>query len=444
MIAACEPRALILARSTPLAEVAPLDAAVFWLNERPADDRLEFCTLARPSRAASLTSGPSEAAYLLFTSGSTGMPKGVVVNHASVIRFVEWAVKYAELGSGDRLSGHPPLHFDLSMLDLFGAFAAGAQLHLVPPEVNIRPHGVAEFIREHRLTQWFSVPSVLTYAAKFDAVQPGDFPTLKRVLWCGEVLPTPTLMYWMRRLSHVRFTNLYGPTETTIASSYYPVDQCPQDPAAPIPIGTACPGEDLLVLDETGRPVLPGHMGELYIGGCGLSPGYWRDPERTRAAFVPHPLGPDPSTRLYRTGDMARVGDDGLVYFLGRKDTQIKCRGYRIELGEIEAALHTIPGVYACAVVAVPSQGFEGVTICCAYVPAPGASLTPIEARRHLGAVLPPHMVPLRWMVFERLPYNANGKIDRQQVAEAFRRDGHHDGHHVGRPSAIAGGVQTP
>lgn len=364
-----------------------------------------------------------DPAHILFTSGSTGTPKGVVITHAGVIHFIEWAVKYFGINSTDRLSCHPPFHFDLSFLDIFGAFASGAQLHLVPAGLNVLPNKLAEFIRASGLTQWFSVPAVLNYLAKFDAVKLGDFPALRRVLWCGDVLPTPALIYWMKRLPHVRFTNLYGPTETTIASSYYTVPACPEDEKAQIPIGTACEGEELLVLDEHLQPVACGQIGDLYIRGVGLSPGYWRDPERTRAAFLPDPWGRSPSDRIYKTGDLATIGRDGLVYFLGRADLQIKSRGYRIELGEIEAALNANASLQECAVVAVETEGFEGKTICCAYAAAPGAPASPATLRKHLSAVLPPYMVPTRWKAFDRLPQNANGKIDRRRLMDLFARD---------------------
>ena len=229
---------------------------------------------------------PDDAAHILFTSGSTGDPKGVVITHANVIHFVEWAVRYFGMAESDRVSCHPPLHFDLATFDIFGAFAAGAKLHLVPPELSLLPNKLADFIRDSELTQWFSVPSVLNYMAKFDVVRQNDFPALRRLLWCGEVFPTPALSYWMKRLPRVSFTNLYGPTEATIASSYYKVPNCPADNTQAIPIGTACDGEELLVLDGSLRPVPQGEVGDLYIGGVGLSPGYWRDPAKTAAAFV--------------------------------------------------------------------------------------------------------------------------------------------------------------
>lgn len=362
----------------------------------------------------------SDVAHILFTSGSTGTPKGVMITHRSVVHFIRWARAYFGTAATDRISQHPPFHFDLSTFDIFGTLSAGAELHLVPTELNLLPHKLAQFIREARLTQWFSVPSVLNLMAKYDVVDQNDFPDLQRVLWCGEAIPTPTLIHWMRRLPHVRFTNLYGPTEATIASSYYTVAQCPRDERETIPIGTACDGEALLVLDERLRPVSAGELGDLYIGGVGVSPGYWRDPEKTRSAFLPYPGKAGSAERIYRTGDLARVGETGLVYFLGRADSQIKSRGYRIELGEIEAAANATGCVRECAVVAVVSDGFEGHAICCAFAANVGVQVTAAQLREKLRVLLPAYMIPTHWRAFEALPKNANGKIDRRALREAF------------------------
>jgi amino acid adenylation domain-containing protein len=356
--------------------------------------------------------GPDDMAHILFTSGSTGTPKGVVITHAMVTAFVDWAVRHFGTTADDRISGHPPLHFDLSTFDIYATLSAGAELHLVPGELSMNPRKLAAMIRDSQLTQWFSVPSVLTYMAKFDAVEQHDFPHLERLLWCGEVLPTPVLVHWMKRLPHVTFTNLYGPTEATIASSYYTLPSCPTDETQPIPIGRACEGEELLVLDSSLAPLPPGEIGDLYIGGVGLSPGYWRDEEKTAAAFVTDGRG----RRIYRTGDLAQVDDAGDFHFLGRADSQIKSRGYRIELGEVETALSAIPEVRECAVVGLDTGGFEGTAICCAYA----GDIEQVELRKRLTESLPSYMLPARWLVLDELPKNVNGKIDRRALRERF------------------------
>jgi amino acid adenylation domain-containing protein len=360
------------------------------------------------------------AAHVLFTSGSTGVPKGVVITHANVATFVDWAVRYFGIGPDDRLSGHTPFHFDLSTLDIYGTITSGASLHLVPAQTSIVPQRMAAFIRDTALTQWFSVPSVLSYLAKFDTVADGDFPDLRRVMWCGEVLPVPTLIHWMQRLPHVQFTNLYGPTEATIASSYYTMPECPRSETEQVPIGVACDGEELVVLDG-GVEADPKATGEIHIGGVGLSPGYWRDPEKTASVFVADPRPGREGERLYRTGDLGWRDEDDVVHFIGRADTQVKTRGYRVELGEIEVALDSIDALRESAVVGVTSEGFEGTAICCAYVSGEH-EVGPADIRAALAKRVPNYMIPSRWQGFDALPRNANGKVDRPHLRQMFEQ----------------------
>ncbi len=435
IVASCEPRCILAAGgvakllSDTLAE-AELDIPplIGWLDvEAPQADKLDIKFVC--GDLASFSCAPlsykndrTDTAHILFTSGSTGAPKGVQITHGNALSFVEWAVRYFGTSAEDRISGHPPLHFDLSTFDIYATLGAGAQLHMVPAELNLFPNKIAEFIRQHELTQWFSVPSVLNYLTRQDVITQNDFPALKRLIWCGEVFPTPALRYWMRRAPHVTYTNLYGPTEATIASSYYTVPACPPTDDTPVPIGTPCDGEELLVLDDDLKPAPTGEIGDLFISGVGLSPGYWRDKQRTGEVFLPRPGGVGPDDRMYKTGDLAKFGEDGLVYFLGRADSQIKSRGYRIELGEIETALNALGLLQEGAIVSVNTDGFEGAIICCAYAPSPDVDSNPTALRQSLSKILPGYMLPSRWMRFERLPQNNNGKIDRRVLRERFQQ----------------------
>jgi amino acid adenylation domain-containing protein len=402
------------ADASPRAELGSVQGRVMGASFGPEDfEALEDTPPACASNA-------EDPAHILFTSGSTGTPKGVVITHAMVAAFLDWALPYFGHRPGDRISGHPPLHFDLSTFDIYGTLSSGGELHLVGANVLLPGH-LARFIREAELTQWFSVPSTFAYMVRGNAVQSGDFPSLERIIWCGEVLPPAILRHWMTRVTGPTYTNLYGPTEATIASSFHTVQAPPHNVNRPIPIGKACAGEEIVVLDEQLKPVDAGEIGELYITGAGLSPGYWRDKEKTDAAFLNEPGS---ERRIYRTGDLARCDEQGVLHYVGRVDSQIKSRGYRIELGEIETALAAVEGIAECAVVAVPSKGFEGMAICCAWTPRTDAKLDPPKLRRALVQTLPSYMLPSQWLRFEQLPKNVSGKIDRRLLKERFVQDG--------------------
>ena len=418
----------LLERLMPMmaAETRP---GLIWMNgDAPSGDEItprftkaDASTLDDEPLAAALQpdAGP---AHLLFTSGSTGIPKGVIVTHANVIAFVDWAKAYFGINEHDRVSCHSPLHFDLSTFDLYGAFAAGAEVHLVTPKLNLFPKKLIGFMRDRRLTQWFSVPSVLTYLTRFDAVENGDFPEMKRLIWCGEVFPTQPLISWMEKLPHVTFTNLYGPTEATIASSYYTVPAIPDGPNASVPIGQACGGEEMLILGDNQQPLPKGETGDIWIAGAGITDGYWRDDAKTEAAFQLYVTPSAATGRMYRTGDLGYVGEDDQIHFVGRADTQIKSRGHRIELGEIETALNSLPEVGQVAVVAIEIE-FGSYNICCAFAPADGHDPSPQEIKKRLSALVPRYMLPVQWQKMTTMPSNANGKIDRVALTALFRDD---------------------
>lgn len=425
MLDAAEPAALLLtsdtvAQALELGRDGHLPSRIGQLDgDTPAPELPVGFTMAdasrlpdRPVRSDNVGDDP---AHLLFTSGSTGRPKGVIVTHASMRAFIAWASRYFGIGPGCRHSAHSPLAFDLSMHDVVGSLVAGAAVHPVPPHLAVIPHRLAEFMRDRALTHWLSVPAVLSLLVQRDVLRSSDgFPSLRQVMWCGEALPTRDLRVWMTSVPHAAFTNLYGPTETTIASSVYTVPAIPADDRQPVPIGRGCDGEELLVLGPDLQRIPAGTIGEIFIRGAGLSPGYWHDPDATAAAFLPNPHATDPFDRLYRTGDLGRVGPDGLVYFLGRRDSQIKRRGHRIELGEIETALRSLSVLADAVVVVVPASG--GERLGCAFVPASGENPSPARLRTLLAQALPAYMLPDHWVRLEALPRNGNGKVDRSAV----------------------------
>jgi len=353
-----------------------------------------------------------DLAYILFTSGSTGVPKGVELSHLNVRTFVDWAVATFALGHEDRLSSLAPLNFDLSIFDVFGALAAGASITIVPERLSMFPPRLAELIAGERLTVWYSVPSVLTLLATHGRLERHDFGALRLVLFAGEVFPTKYLRELMRAVPDPRYVNLYGPTETNVCT-YYEVEEPPEGDA-PIPIGKPCEGLRVVALDGQGRPVKePGVEGVLHVGGPGVTPGYHRRPEETEAAFVQDPAG---GGRLYCTGDWVTIDADGNYLFLGRRDHMIKSGGHRIELGEVEAALHAHPGIREAVAVAVPDE-LLGNRIRAVVVPVDAEALDEQDVRRHCAGRLPRYMVPAEVELRDELPRTSTQKVDRARLA---------------------------
>ncbi len=296
-----------------------------------------------------------DLAYILYTSGSTGDPKGVMLSHLNCRAFVEWGVVEYSITDADRLSSHAPFHFDLSTFDLFAAALAGAPVYLVPGKASVFPVEVARFIQRNEITVWYSVPSILIMLAERAGLSVGDLPSLRTVLFAGEVFPTKYLSRLMRLLPHVDFANLYGPTETNVCTAYR-VPGPPGEDGPTISIGHAITNVETFVVDGDDRIVAPGQVGELLVRGPTVMSGYWGDPERTRARLIPSPIDRHHGDPVYRTGDLVEELADGDYRFLGRRDNQIKSRGYRIELGDIEAALNAHPDVVEAAAIAIPDE----------------------------------------------------------------------------------------
>lgn len=352
-----------------------------------------------------------DLAYILYTSGSTGTPKGVVHTHRSALAFVEWAVAEFGLDGDDVLSGHAPLHFDLSTFDLFAAATVGATTVLLPESVKRLPASLAELIARLRVTTWYSVPTALVQLLLRGALAAYDLSALRRVLFAGEVLPTKFLRELMKRLPGARFSNLYGPTETNVCTFYH-VPPLAEGADEPIPIGRPCANAELLVLDESDAVVPPGEPGELLVRGPLVMRGYWQRPDlNERGFFIRDSAAPTPDI-YYRTGDLVVEKPAGVYHLLGRRDSQIKTRGYRVDLAEVEQALLGCAAVEQAAAYALPDE--EGSCyIAAAVVFCAGQRSTLSELRALLAATLPPYALPTQLDAASELPRTSTGKIDR-------------------------------
>jgi amino acid adenylation domain-containing protein len=368
---------------------------------------------ARPPDALQPTT--LDLAYILYTSGSTGRPKGVMLSHQNALTFVEWCAETFQVRPGDRLSNHAPLHFDLSVFDIYNALEAGASVHMVPEEVLWFPTSLAKFIAAQGISVWYSVPSALVQLVLHGNLGSQNWARLRLVLFAGEVFPTKYLRQLAELLPHVDLYNLYGPTETNVCT-YYRVDRSKLGSVEKIPIGQACANTDVFAVDEQGQIIQTGQTGELYVRGPSVTCGYWGDREKTRQMIVPNGFQPDYEERIYRTGDLVTLRADGDYDFIGRRDSQIKSRGYRIELGEIEAALLCHPGVKEAAAVALSDEKV-GNRIKAIVAPHSGVALTAGELKQHCAQRVPNYMIPELIEFRETLPKTSTGKLDRVLLA---------------------------
>jgi amino acid adenylation domain-containing protein len=355
--------------------------------------------------------GGDALAYILYTSGSTGRPKGVMLSHRNAVSFVDWCSSLLAPGEHDVFSSHAPLHFDLSILDIFTSVKHGATLVLISEQLGRDPRQLAPLIAEKAISVWYSTPSILSLLAQYGRLERHRYPTLRAVLFAGEVFPVPQLRALRRLWPAPRYVNLYGPTETNVCTFFELPPTTPPERSEPYPIGRSCPHARCRVVDSDGTTVPPGTEGELVVTGEGVMQGYWNLPEQNVRAFLTDEAG----ARWYRTGDLVVEDADGVYVFHGRRDRMVKRRGYRIELAEIEAGLATHPAAREVAVIALPDPA-TGVHIK-AYMSMcgdPRPSL--IDLKRFCSERLPQYMIPDSFGVLEALPRTSTDKIDYQAL----------------------------
>jgi len=350
--------------------------------------------------------------YAMFTSGSTGRPKGVLVNHRSVIDFIEEFCEAFDFCEDDVFGNQAPFDFDVSVKDIYSGLRCGARVELLEKSLFSFPVRLVARLQERQVTTLVWAVSALVIVSTVDVLAEEKPQHLRSILFSGEAMPIKHLQYWRERYPEARFVNLYGPTEITCNCTYYEIskDDVFSETKA-LPIGSAFRNERVFLLDEEDREVTAaGAQGELCVSGTCVAMGYLNDPERTSAAFCRNPLNDSWNEIIYRTGDLAYYGEDGLLYFCGRKDFQIKHMGHRIELQEIEMHIHAVEGVTRCCCVFFKEQE----KIVAFYEGEAEAKTIITELRR----VVPAFMIPQVFKNMPRLPITPNGKIDRGLLAK--------------------------
>lgn len=347
--------------------------------------------------------------YVLFTSGSTGNPKGVIISHRSVIDYIEWVTDTFNITSDDRFANQAPFYFDNSILDIYCMLKAGCTMYIVPEKLFTFPIGLMKYLEDNKITSIFWVPSALCLVANLKALGKQKLSNMKRILFCGEPMPNKQLNMWRQEYPDVQYANLYGPTEITDVCSYYIVDREFAD-SDPLPIGFPCENTDIIVLNDKDELVKHGETGELCVRGSSLAYGYYNDEKRTKEAFVQNPLNKNYKEIIYRTGDLVYYNEYNELVYVSRKDFQIKHMGHRIELGEIENAVYAVQGITRCCCL----YNSECNKIVLFYTGQADIKII----KKILKKKIPEYMVPSDIRLLEQMPLNLNGKIDRVKLKE--------------------------
>jgi amino acid adenylation domain-containing protein len=393
------PRLIVVGADQHNSNLAPGDAA--WADVLSDDAP----TPLPPTR------DPRDLAYILYTSGSTGQPKGVMLSHVNAFAFLDWCQSTFEPRPDDRFASHAPFHFDLSIFDLYASARVGATLVLIGESLAREPARLGRFLSERAIDVWYSAPSILGLLEEHGGIGRPGFRGPRLVLFAGEVFPIAALRRLRKAWPGAELWNLYGPTETNVCTAERIPDVIEDSRDDPFPIGRACAPNRLKVVDERGRPVEPGTVGELVVAGPHVMLGYFGRPDLTARAMFHDADGP-----WYRTGDLVVDDGTGCYRFHGRRDRMVKKRGYRIELGEVEAALYRIDGVDRAAVVAQATD--DGLTLVAFVALKPGHKPSTLALKRQCTRHLPPYMIPDEVRFLSGLPTTSTDKVDYQGLKQ--------------------------
>ena len=349
--------------------------------------------------------------YALYTSGSTGMPKGAVLSHRSVLAYSEWVTKEFNISSDTIFGNQTPFYFSMSVTDIYSTIRTGATLVIIPKQYFTFPIKLVEFLNTHRINTIYWVPSAISIVANLKLFNVAKPKYLKTVLFAGEVMPTKQLNYWIHNLDEsITYANLYGPTETTDICTFYRVDREFSDDQ-PLPIGKHCDNCNVVIVNEAGEQAGVNEEGELFVRGSFLAYGYYNNPEKTAEAFVQNPLNKAYPETVYKTGDLVKMNENGEIMYICRKDYQIKHMGYRIELGEIETAVSSLEGMQE-SVCIYDDKNDKIVLIYSAR------KTNDEKIMAELSKKLNSYLLPNRLIKLPQLPHNQNGKIDRKKLKE--------------------------
>jgi amino acid adenylation domain-containing protein len=357
-------------------------------------------------------------AYILYTSGSTGYPKGVVLSHKNGMVFVDWAVNQLKLTKNDRFSSHAPFHFDLSILDIFATIKVGGTLFLIPPGLSYFPDAILNFIDRNKITVWYSVPYALIQLLPLKEQVTEKACSIKTLIYAGEVFHYQHLNKLLRLLPHTDIFNLYGPTETNVITWYKVNSSEKSDLRQNVPIGKACPYSEIQVVDENNMPVGIGKRGELIVRSESLMKGYCNNIKKT-ASVIRSINNENLNGEYYFTGDMVIEAEKDLYQYVSRKDNMVKTRGFRVELGEIEKILYRNNKIKQTAVIALPDQEVGNRIF--AYYTANCDSLNAGEIDRYCSEYLPSYMIPEDYYLIDKMPLTSTGKINRNLLKQRLQ-----------------------